>query len=132
MSLVSASDISGIHQAKKDIRKETYKKILEQFSKKIKHHAQLNQTSATLIVPVIVLGFPTFDRAIAATYLERQLRNGGYITRRLDNVTTFVQWGTVQQRGTAKKQQAEETVHSAFGELDGLVNLRKVANKYRK
>ena len=131
MSLVSASDISGIHQAKKDIRKETYKKILEQFSKKIKHNAQLNQTSATLIVPVIVLGFPTFDRAIAATYLERQLRNGGYTTRRLDNVTTFVQWGT-QSRGTTKKKQTEETIQSAFGELDGLVNLRKVANKYRK
>jgi hypothetical protein len=132
MSLVSASDISGIHQAKKDIRKETYKKILEQFSKKIKHHAHLNQTSATLIVPVIVLGFPTFDRTVAATYLERQLRNGGYITRRLDSVTTFVQWGTAQQRQTAKNKQAEETTQSAFGELGGLVNLRKVANKYRK
>ena len=131
MSLVSASDISGIHQAKRDIRKETYKKILEQFSKKIKHVAHLNQTSVTLVIPGIILGFPIFDRTTAGTYLERQLRNGGYTTRRLDSVSIFVQWGTAQPRGTDKKKQTE-TPQSEFGELSGLVNLRKVANKYRK
>ena len=129
MSLVSANDISQIHQAKKDIRKEIYRKILEQFSKKIKYNAQLNQTSASLMVPVVVVGYPTFDRPLAATYLERQLRNGGYVTRRLNEVTILVHWGTtVQGRKVAKKKQEEDS----FGELDGLVNLRKVANKYRK
>ena len=129
MSLVSANDISQIHQAKKDIRKEIYRKILEQFSKKIKYNAQLNQTSASLMVPGVVVGYPTFDRPLAATYLERQLRNGGYVTRRLNEVTILVHWGTtVQGRKVAKKKQEEDS----FGELDGLVNLRKVANKYRK
>lgn len=129
MSLVSASDISQIHQAKRDIRKEIYRKILEQFSKKIKYNAQLNQTSASLMVPVVVVGYPTFDRPLAATYLERQLRNGGYVTRRLNDVTIYVQWGTTaQSRKAAKKKQEDD----GFGELDGLVNLRKVANKYRK
>lgn len=129
MSLVSASDISQIHQAKRDIRKEIYRKILEQFSKKIKYNAQLNQTSASLMVPVVVVGYPTFDRPLAATYLERQLRNGGYVTRRLNEVTIFVQWGTtVQSRKADKKKQEDD----GFGELSGLVNLRKVANKYRK
>lgn len=129
MSLVSANDISQIHQAKRDIRKEIYRKILEQFSKKIKYNAQLNQTSASLMVPVVVVGYPTFDRPLAATYLERQLRNGGYVTRRLNDVTILVQWGTtVQGRKVAKNKQEEDS----FGELDGLVNLRKVANKYRK
>lgn len=129
MSLVSANDISQIHQAKRDIRKEIYRKILEQFSKKIKYNAQLNQTSASLMVPVVVVGYPTFDRPLAATYLERQLRNGGYFTRRLNDVTILVQWGTTaQSRKVAKKKQEDDS----FGELDGLVNLRKVANKYRK
>ena len=130
MSLVSAEEISQIHQAKRDIRKEIYRKILEQFSKKIKYNAQLNQTSAYLVVPAIVVGYPTFDRPLAATYLEKQLRNGGYFTRRLNDVTILVQWGTSAQTHKSTKKKQEHDVD--FGELNGLVNLRKVANKYRK
>ena len=129
MSLIPANAIGEIHQAKKNIRKETYKKILEQFSKKIKYTAQLNQSTATLVIPGIVLGFPIFDRASAAVYLERQLNNGGYTTRRLDMTTILVQWGTT---GAAPKTKQAKTPQSEFGELGGLVNLRKVANKYRK
>ena len=128
MSLVSANEISQIHESRKIIKKDTYKKILEQFSKKIKYHAEINQTSAVLVVPAIVVGFPTFDRSLAAIYLERQLKNGGYSTRRLDDVTIYVQWGTKSK----KKQKEQSSDGPDFGDLNGLVNLRKVANKYRK
>ena len=128
MALVSANEISQIHESKKIIRKEIYKKILEQFSKKIKYHAELNQTSAILVVPAIVVGFPTFHRPTAAVYLERQLKNGGYSTRRMDDITIYVQWGTK----TKRKEKGQSSDDQDFGDLNGLVNLRKVANKYRK
>ena len=126
MSLVSANEVKQVHEHKRQLRKEIYKKILEQFSKKIKHHAQLGQKTATLMVPIVVLGFPTFDRPAAAVYLERQLRNGGYTTRVLDPVTVMVTW---EGRPAKKDQTAPEEIEGPFSNL---VNLRKVANKYRK
>ena len=126
MSLVSANEIKQMNEHKRQIKKETYKKILEQFSKKIKHHAQLGQKSTTLTVPMMVLGFPTFDRPTAAVYLERQLRNGGYTTRIMDPATILVIW---EGRPTKKDQPDSEVVDGPFSNL---VNLRKVANKYRK
>jgi len=134
MSLVSALELRKYQDAKREIKKDTYKTILGQFSNKIRNSAELGKKFAILIVPQFVMGFPTFDRTVAATYLERQLKNGGYAVRRMDQITIYTDWSNLgkKTREVQPTKEKEETRGPDFGELTGLVNLKKFANKYKK
>lgn len=132
MSLVSALELRKYQDAKKEIKKDTYKSILAQFSNKIRNSAELGKKFAILVVPQFVMGFPTFDRTAAATYLQRQLKNGGYEVRRMDPVTIYTDWSNLGKKKQEVQHRKEETKGPDFGELNGLVNLKKVANKYKK
>jgi len=91
-TLVSALELQKADEAKKAIRKETYKKILEQISKKIQVSSQVGNKNLIVNIPSFVMGFPTFNREVAANYIERQLRNGGYKTNRLSETSIYIDW----------------------------------------
>ena len=136
MSLVSALELRKYQDAKREIKKDTYKSILAQFSNKIRNSAELGKKFTILIVPQFVMGFPIFDRTVAATYLERQLKNGGYAVRRVDQITIYTDWSNLGKKNRTPSREVqparEESRGPDFGELNGLVNLKKFANKYKK
>ena len=128
--MIKASDITKIEKHRKDIKKETYIKIYEQFSRKIKQSVEFGNSQVFLTVPGYMLGYPPYDRGHAATYLKRQLILGEFRVQPMDEYTFFVTWGGPTTR------EERVSVHTAApqdeDEFPTLMNLKKAANKYRK
>ena len=128
--MISVQEIQKIEGVRKAIRKETYTKIYEQFSKRIRHHVELGLKSVTLSVPSFVMGCPTFDRSKAADYLVRQLKNGGFNVDRLSPTDIYVDWNI---KAPKKKTEAEAEAAAEFDTgLPSLINLKKLAAKHRR
>ena len=127
--MISIQEIQKIENVRKTIRKETYTKIYEQFSKKIRHHVELGLKNVTLNVPSFVMGCPTFDRSKAADYLVRQLKNGGFRVDRLSPTDIYVDWNIKTSK--KKSEPRHEPEHETDGGLPSLINLKKLAAKHR-
>jgi len=129
--MISAGDIAERDRARNAIRKNTYKHILEQFSRKVQAAAERREKSATLQVPPMVLGFPMYPYDEALWYLRRQLVLAGYqVEQGLEPGQYIVKW--------AKARRARETEVSTFQVAEpsedlfsGLANMQKVAAKLR-
>ena len=123
--MLRASDIEKITDRRREVRKDTYTKLYEQFSRKIRQTVEFGQNQVFLTVPGFVLGYPTFDRKLAADYLKRQLERGQFDVARVGVYTFYVSWGS----GPKKSAPA---VPDEPDDFPTLVNLKKAANKHRK
>jgi hypothetical protein len=123
--MLSINDITKIDDKRKQIKKEIYKRIYEQFSRKIKQCVELGHKQVFLVIPVFVVGCPTFDRSAAARYIMRQLQLGGFIVQLVSDYELYVSWSVPKK----KKQPVEEQDEEDF---PNLMNLKKMANKYRR
>lgn len=95
--MISASEIARHEQARRDLRKETYRIILEQFSRKIKAASERREPHATLVVPPLVIGFPMYPFDEALVYLRRQLVRSGYQVRQgLEPGQFIVSWAAAR------------------------------------
>lgn len=129
--MISVQEIQKIEGVRKAIRKETYTKIYEQFSKRIRHRVELGMKSVTLGVPSFVMGCPTFDRSKAADYLVRQLKNGGFRVDRLSPTDIYVDWNIKTHKKKSETDSTETTSEFDAG-LPSLINLKKLAAKHRR
>lgn len=127
--MIRASDIAKIEKHKKEVKKETYLKIYEQFSRKIKQSVEFGNSQVFLTVPGYILGYPPFDRDHAAAYLKRQLILGEFGVQPIDQYTFFVTWG---HQTDTKKEKSQEEQQGTEDDFPTLMNLKKAANKYRK
>ena len=84
-----------------------------------------------MTVPSFLLGYPTFDRELAASYLERQLGRAGFTVVREDFVfvVSWVKKARERERERDREPDPEPPEDAGF---PSLVNLRKAANKYRR
>jgi hypothetical protein len=122
--MITAHDIQQIEARRRNIKKDTYKHILELFDKKIRSAVALGFPHATMDVPPFVWGFPVYDIASAQAYLKRQLQKLGYTVQEQGN-TLKVTWGKAQLAPISEGPDDEEG-------LPSLVNLRKIASKIIK
>lgn len=118
--MISVKQINAIQDRKSNIKKELYKEILSQFSKKIKLCVELGHTQVFLTVPEFVVGYPTFDREFATKYMIRQLTLLGYHVTEYAQYNIYVTW----VRQNTKEEEMDI--------LPSLVNLRKAADTIRK
>lgn len=123
--MININDIIEIDDKKKKIKKEIYTKIYEQFSAKIKQCVELGHKQVFMTVPVILIGYPVFDRNAAARYISRQFELGGFITQLVGEYDIYVSWNVQRKK---KERHEEEDVDTDF---PNLMNLKKMANKYR-
>lgn len=123
--MLSISDVTRIDDRKKQLKKEIYTKIYEQFSLKIKQAVEMGHKQIFLTVPTFLLGYPTFDRSLAAKYVARQFKLGGFSVQVINQYEVYVSWYNPKK----KIRNEEETDESI---LPDLVNLKKMANKYRR
>jgi len=126
MPLVTVSELQKAEIQRRNIKKETYKKILDQMSKKIKTVSDSKGTNTMVSVPPIIVGFPIYNRLMAANYIERQLKNAGYLIRRVGNHTIYVDWKV------RKKETDDESRQSDDMGIPSFLNLKKYAAKYNK
>jgi|SRR5210317_2158859 hypothetical protein len=123
--MININDIIEIDDKKKRIKKEIYKKIYDQFSSKIKQCVELGHKQVFLTVPVILIGYPVFDRSAAARYIARQFELGGFVVQLMGDHDVYVSWNV------SKKKKERETEDEDDVEFPNLMNLKKMANKYR-
>jgi hypothetical protein len=123
--MINISDVTKIDTVRKQIRKEIYTKIYEQFSRRIKNAAQQYRKDIFLTIPAFVMGYPTFNRFAATKYIERQLMLAGFTVQMVSDYDLYVSWHTSKKESKNEVRQPEE-------EFPSLVNLKKVANRYRK
>ncbi|MDB4588410.1 hypothetical protein N9095_00360 [bacterium] len=126
--MLSVDDIHKIERHRKDTRKEIYKKIYEQFCRKIKQCVELNESQTFLRTPSYLIGYPTFDREKATNYLMRQLQLGKFDVTKISNIDLYVSW---KKKGKAKKETTPDEPPEQDDAFPTLMNLRKAAAKYR-
>jgi hypothetical protein len=128
--MLSVDDIHKIEKQRKDARKEIYKKIYEQFCRKIKQCVELGESQAFLRTPSYLIGYPTFDRENATLYLKRQLELGKFDVTMISEIDLYVSW---KKNGRAQPtRRTKEPVEEEDDAFPTLMNLKKAAAKYRK
>lgn len=123
---VTAKEMAALEKARQNVKKETYKALLDQFSRKIRTSHELGLKSALLTVPPFVVGFPRYDLPKAVRYLCRQLQKLGYTVDLSGPVSFRVRW---DRRSRAVQEEPAED--QTMDLLPGLVNLQKMAQKIR-
>ena len=123
--MISINDVTKIDEKRKQIRKEIYTRVYEQFSRKIKQSVELGHKQVFLTVPTFVIGYPTFDRGAAARYVARQFKLGGFDVRLVGDYDMYVSW-VIPKKIKQKVEEPDET------EFPDLMNLKKMADRYRR
>jgi hypothetical protein len=123
--MISINDVTKIDEKRKQIKKEIYTRIYEQFSRKIKQCVELGHKQVFLTVPTFVIGCPTFDRSAAARYVARQFKLGGFDVRHVSDYDLYVSW-VIPKKSKEVSDGPQET------EFPDLMNLKKMADKYRR
>jgi len=130
--MISAHEVAERDRARNAIRKNTYKHILEQFSKKVKAASERREKSVTLQVPPMVLGFPMYPYEEALWYLRRQLVLAGYqVSQGLEQGQYIVRWDVKSTRRNSQPRDVAPATEPGDDLFSGLANMQKVAAKLR-
>lgn len=121
--MISVDEISRMTEKKNRIKKETYVKLYEQASRKIRRTVDFGGKYVIFQVPSILLGYPIYDRLKATSYIKRQLIRGGFEVAIVDDYDLHITW-KVSKVATGDEKPTED-------DFPTLVNLKKAANKYR-
>ena len=126
--MISAQDLAEQEKKKLEIRKATYKAILEHMCRKIKHASELGDKSVFLQVPPFLIGYPAYDHASATDYIQRQLSRLGYQAIKVHQGTLGVTWGDIKVKNTTVviDHSNDDEPH-----LPSLANLQKTAARLR-
>lgn len=128
--MIRIDDVIQINEKKKKIKKEIYTKIYEQFASKLKQTAEHGNKYLICTIPSYVIGYPRFDRTAAAKYVARQFELGGFDVNIFGDVDICISWRTDKKdRSRGTSVQEEDVDETRFPDL---VNLKKIANQYRK
>jgi len=124
--IVSAKTLAEREKKRLDVKKATYRAILEQFSRKISNAATLGMHEVFLTTPRFVIGFPAYDVQVAWVYLMRQLVRLGYTVKPTTPLTMHVIWDK-----PIPSTHAVIIDHSTDEQLPTLANLHKTAQTIR-
>jgi len=124
--MISIDDISRITEKRNKLKKETYVKIYEQITKKIRQSVDLGHKYVFVQIPSFVMGYPHFERHKALQYIIRQFEIGGFMVQRVGEYEICISWKPKKTKNSESKNVTED-----FDDFPTLINLKKTANKYR-
>jgi hypothetical protein len=122
--VISAKEIAANEKLRRDVRKETYKALLEQFSRKIKTQSEIGNKFTDLTIPPFLIGFPRYNIPKTVEYMMRQLVRLGYTVQRTGPINLRISWGRAPSSSVPVEDVPEDI-------LPGLANLQKTAQKLR-
>ena len=96
-------------EKRKQIKKEIYKKIYEQFSRKIKKAVEFGNKQIFLTIPTFLVGYPVFDRSAAAHYVARQFKHGGFNVNVVGEYEIYVNWIVDKKKDSRNTEHTDET-----------------------
>jgi hypothetical protein len=79
-----------------------------------------------MTIPTFLIGYPAFDRSAAARYVARQFTLGGFTVQLVSDYDIYITWVKPKKKKEKGEQDEEE------GDFPNLMNLKKIANKYRR
>lgn len=127
--MISVDEISKITEKRNRLKKETYTRIYEQISNKIRKNVEFGNKQLFAEIPAFVVGYPTFDRLKATQYIKRQLELGGFQVSMVNDYEIYITWNVKKNKPKTKKEPQHDDAE--FGDFPSFVNLKKAANKYR-
>jgi hypothetical protein len=135
--MITREMINKIDHEKQRLRKETYTKIYEQFSRQIQLAVTANQKHVFLQVPSFLFGHMAFNQANAALYLKRQFTRAGFDVTDFTDTSFIVSWYSpatkkIQEEASNRPYDNHESPEIPTEGLPSLINLKKAANRYRK
>lgn len=124
--MIRVDEIARLVEKKNRLKKETYTKLYEQASRKIRQSVDFGGKRALFQVPGFLLGYPMFDRYRATAYIKRQLERGGFDVAVVGDHELHITW-------RVKKTHAapQDPTSTDAEDFPTLINLKKAANKYR-
>lgn len=122
--MISVDEITRLTEKKNRLKKETYVKLYEQASRKIRQSVEFGAKYTVFLVPSFLIGYPMFDRFKATAYIKRQLERGGFNVTIVSDHELHITW-------RVKKSSGEKPVVEDVEDFPTLINLKKAANKYR-
>jgi hypothetical protein len=122
--VISAKEIAANEKLRRDVRKETYKALLEQFTRKIKTQSEIGNKFTDLTIPPFLIGFPRYNIPKTVEYMVRQLVRLGYTVQRTGPINLRISW----RRAPSSSVPVEDVPEDI---LPGLANLQKTAQKLR-
>jgi len=128
--MININKIKKIEDSKRQIRKEIYKKIFEQFSRKIQISVDARQKQVILRVPEFLIGYPSYDVIKAAVYLKRQLELSGFQVAEISAISFHVSWFIKRQKVIENLPRYPEPPSFTEEQFPSLINLKKAAKKY--
>ena len=129
--MISAQHLAEREHKRLEVRKATYKAILEQLCRKIKSASELGERSLFLTIPPFTIGYPAYDVDRATDYLQRQLVRLGYKVIKVAHGTLGVSWGDTKPKGPVIIDHSAEEESTRSISLPSLANLQKTAAKLR-
>jgi hypothetical protein len=124
--MISIDEITRIAEKRNRLKKETYTKIYEQISKKIRQSVDLGHKYLFCQIPSFVMGYPHFNRVKATEYIKRQFEIGGFTVQTIGEFELCISWRPNKKSNNRHTEPEEEEDFPSF------VNLKKAANKYRR
>jgi hypothetical protein len=133
--MISVNEISRMNDKKNKLKKETYYKIFEQVSRRIRVAVDFRAKMVIFIIPGFIIGCPIFDRHMATVYIRRQLENRGFDVNLSGDYQLHITW-KLQKSSPAATVPPPRGGGYGYDNGDGddfpsLINLKKVANKMR-
>lgn len=124
--------ITKIQETRKQMKRDIYRTIYDQFFRKIVAAVENSQSQVFLVVPIFVVGYPLFDRVKAGVYLKRQLDRTGKFgnVMQVGEYELYVNLVATSTPRTVSKNKQPSAAYSDY-EFPTLVNLKKTANKLR-
>jgi hypothetical protein len=108
------------------MKKETYVELYRQVTSKIRREVETSRKYVLVEVPSFVIGYPTYDRLKATSYIKRQLELAGFDVAIIGNYEFRITWKV------KKNVRASDSVDDSLGDFPTLINLKKAANRYRR
>ena len=129
--MISAQNLAERERKRLEVRKATYKAILEQLCRKIKAASELGERSLFLTIPPFTIGYPAYEIDSTTAYIQRQLERLGYKVIKVAQATLGVSWGDAKPKGPVIIDHSVEEESTRSISLPSLANLQKTAAKLR-
>jgi hypothetical protein len=115
--------ITHLESNKRNIRKDTYKYILQCVKDRILLYARANKKICIYIIPTWIPGKPLYDRQRATDYVRRKLIEEGMEVAVKQEFQVCVSWFIDTTRKKKKMHlKNEDPKEDPFDQLDSLVN----------
>ncbi len=128
--MISLDEIKKIQGQRNNIKKEIYRIIYNEFSRKIKKAVELGQDQVVLQTPNYIFGYPSYDVTKATMYVKRQFDNSGFITYMFSGNELYISWA--QEKKVKNEPPPREIKEEEEEDFPTFVNLKKMANRLRK